>query len=134
MKFEIGRVYIGNEYKHYITLGPSIGVDASIGVIGGVHQNKNSLKAINFADLNGWSGSHNIGVLSGDISFGRNNKGNKPFLPYWMADAANLTNNNSKDSYISGGFGGSIGSPVGYTYNFEYTRVFTFSGIYNSIF
>ncbi|WP_139281136.1 hypothetical protein [Reichenbachiella agariperforans] len=117
MKFEIGRVSVGNEYKHYVTFGPALGVDFSAGTSHGIHQNKDNNERFDFESLKGWGSSSNYSIGAVDISTGRNNIFSTPFLPNWIS-------NKAKPSYYSKGFGGSIGLPLGYTYGFDYTWTF----------
>lgn len=110
--FSIGLVSDhNNDYSFFFSLGPSIGLDASIGLFSkGIYQ-VSSKEGFSVSDYGGYGKSHNVGTGWIDFSLGGNNSKNTFLSP-------------SYKTYYEVGGGTSVGSPLSYTYQFSYTWLF----------
>lgn len=96
------------DWGAYFTHGESVGLDASLGLVSGdIHSNRR--EGFSVSNYYGYGSSHNIGILVGDFGYGGDRFGENNYL-----DLGN--------TYLEYEGGGSIGSPIGYTRQFTYTR------------
>lgn len=104
--FEIGGVWGGGQYRSYITFGPSVGIDASLGVL---HKRITPQQGFTIDNYSGYGGSFEGGIGPLDFVFlGGDNVRNAFASPYGK-------------TYTEQGIGLSAGSPLGLTRNFGYT-------------
>jgi len=93
----------------YLSYGESVGIDASVGIVAGDIQS-NKREGFSVVDYNGYGTSHNLGISFFDLGFGGDRIGAAPHLNYG-------------NSYYEMEGGGSIGTPLGYTKQFTYTKI-----------
>lgn len=96
------------EWSMYFSHGESVGLDVSIGLVSGdIHSNRR--EGFSVSEYVGYGSSHNIGLSVVDLGIGGDRFSEKNYLDFG-------------NSYIEYEGGGSIGSPFGYTRQFNYTH------------
>jgi hypothetical protein len=108
--FSIGLIRRQNdgEWRIIVSVGPSAGLDGSIGVFAGTVKNAKN-EQLEFSALEGWGVSDSYSASIFDYESG-----------------SNSIRGRYGDSYRSSTVGISLGSPAGYSRNYNYTYTFDF--------
>lgn len=117
--FELGFAWDNDgDRTWYFQLGPSLGIDVSLGGLAKNYVARNQKDGFDVTDLQGYGASYSGSILGGDATWGGS------FLPHPDYDDWFNPFTDMGETYYEIGAGFSAGIPVGATYEYTYTWTF----------